>query len=95
MHGLKFNLNLNREVGELATDGSKRCITVSTVAEAEFYADGGFDDILYACPFTPDKMDRYSRSTEVSTDEKNVLPCHKSADDAAKLMSLCSEQEAK
>lgn len=29
--------------GILATGGSKRCITVSTLAEAEFYADAGFE----------------------------------------------------
>ena len=32
------------------TGGTRRCITVSTLAEAEFYADNGFDDILYAYP---------------------------------------------
>jgi D-serine deaminase-like pyridoxal phosphate-dependent protein len=29
--------------GILATGGTKRCITVSTLAEAEFYADAGFE----------------------------------------------------
>ena len=29
--------------GILATGGSKRCITVSTLAEAEFYATEGFE----------------------------------------------------
>ena len=30
---------------------------MSTLAEASFLADGGFDDILYAVPLTPDKVD--------------------------------------
>ena len=40
----------------IATGGPKRCVTVSTLAEAAFLADGGFDDILYAVPLTPDKL---------------------------------------
>ena len=32
------------------TNGKKRKIEVSTLAEAEFYADQGFDDILYGTP---------------------------------------------
>jgi len=38
------------------TGGSKRCISVSTLAEAEFYASGGYDDITYAYPLSPDKI---------------------------------------
>ena len=45
------------EAAEIATDGERRRITVSTLAEASFLADGGFDDILYAVPLTPDKVD--------------------------------------
>lgn len=41
----------------LATGGERSRITVSTLAEARFFADGGFDDILYAVPITPDKLD--------------------------------------
>lgn len=41
----------------IATGGKKRRITVSTLAEASFLADGGWDDILYAVPLTPDKID--------------------------------------
>lgn len=44
------------EGGAIATAGTKRCITVSTLAEAEFFADGGFDDICYAVPITADKL---------------------------------------
>mmetsp|Transcript_11410 Transcript_11410/g.37689 ORF Transcript_11410/g.37689 Transcript_11410/m.37689 type:complete len:392 (-) Transcript_11410:932-2107(-) len=45
------------EAAAIATDGERRRITVSTLAEASFLADGGFDDILYAVPLTPDKVD--------------------------------------
>ena len=40
----------------LQTGGRKSKIVVSTLAEAEFFANGGFDDILYAVPITPDKF---------------------------------------
>ncbi|KAK3700163.1 hypothetical protein RRG08_047586 [Elysia crispata] len=42
----------------LQTGGSKRCITVSTLVEAEFYASHGFDDILLAYPITDNKISR-------------------------------------
>ena len=45
------------EAAEIASGGSRRCLTVSTLAEARFLADGGFDDLLYAVPLTPDKID--------------------------------------
>ena len=45
------------EGAAVATGGIRRCITVSTLAEALFLADGGWDDILYAVPLTPDKVD--------------------------------------
>ncbi|NWT74750.1 DSD1 dehydratase, partial [Prunella himalayana] len=38
------------EGAELATGGTRRGIVVSTLAEARFFAAGGFDDILYAFP---------------------------------------------
>ena len=40
------------------TNGSKRCIVVSTVKEAEFYADAGFDDILHGVPIVEGKIER-------------------------------------
>jgi len=51
------------EVGAIATGGSKRCIAVSTVREAEAFADDGFDDILLAAHFAQDKIPRYVDST--------------------------------
>ena len=44
------------EGAALATGGSRRRVTCSTLAEAHFLADRGFDDILYAVPLTPDKI---------------------------------------
>ena len=40
----------------LQTGGRRGRITVSTIAEAEWFAARGFDDILYAVPITPDKL---------------------------------------
>ncbi|XP_078396993.1 D-serine dehydratase isoform X2 [Cetorhinus maximus] len=45
------------ECADIMTGGSRRCIVVSTLAEARFYADRGFDDILYAYPLPFDKVD--------------------------------------
>lgn len=45
------------ECAAIQTGGKKRGIVCSTLAEASFFADGGFDDILYAVPITPDKLD--------------------------------------
>jgi D-serine deaminase-like pyridoxal phosphate-dependent protein len=44
------------EIARIQTDNSFGGITVSTMAEARFYAENGFSDILYAFPITPDKI---------------------------------------
>lgn len=44
------------ECADIMTSGSRRCIVVSTLAEACFYADHGFDDILYAYSLPFDKV---------------------------------------
>ena len=44
------------EGATLLTGGTKRRCVVSTLAEADFLADAGFDDIIYAVPLTPDKI---------------------------------------
>lgn len=46
------------EIGRLQHGGATGPITVSTLAEAEHFASGGFDDITYAVPLAPDKMGR-------------------------------------
>ena len=44
------------EAGKIATGGTCRRIVVSTLAEADFYFQHGFDDINFAYPITPDKL---------------------------------------
>jgi D-serine deaminase-like pyridoxal phosphate-dependent protein len=46
------------EVARLATAGQAGGITVSTLAEAEYFAAHGFRDILYAVGIVPAKLDR-------------------------------------
>jgi D-serine deaminase-like pyridoxal phosphate-dependent protein len=46
------------EVARMLFDGQTGPITVSTLAEAESFADNGFTDILYAVGIAPDKLDR-------------------------------------
>ncbi|KAL9958451.1 hypothetical protein ACROYT_G035463 [Oculina patagonica] len=55
---LRTNMKTHRtlEAGEYMTGGTKRCISVSTLADAEFYASDGYDDITYAYPLSPDKV---------------------------------------
>jgi len=46
--------------GYLQTGGTCRSIVCSTLAEVQFFSQNGFDDILYAVPITPDKLDEAS-----------------------------------
>jgi D-serine deaminase-like pyridoxal phosphate-dependent protein len=46
------------EAGRLQHGGAPGPITVSTLAEAERFADDGFRDITYAVPIAPAKLDR-------------------------------------
>lgn len=47
------------EAADIITAGSRRKIATSTLAECEFYADNGYEDILFAYPITGDKMSRW------------------------------------
>ncbi|CAJ1333100.1 unnamed protein product [Effrenium voratum] len=67
----------------LATGGTKRCIAVSTLAEAEFYADHGFDDICYAVPITKEKLPRAFALL------KRLQAFHVSVDHPAAVEALC------
>lgn len=49
------------EPTSLIFDGGTGPITVSTLAEAEFFADAGYTDILYAVGIAPTKLDRVAR----------------------------------
>lgn len=61
------------------TGGSRKQITVSTLAEATFFADGGFDDIVYAVPISLPKMNAVRELTarleafHIVTDSMDVL----------------------
>jgi D-serine deaminase-like pyridoxal phosphate-dependent protein len=46
------------EIGRMQHGGKPGPITVSTLAEAEFFADAGFKDITYAVPIPPEKVAR-------------------------------------
>jgi D-serine deaminase-like pyridoxal phosphate-dependent protein len=46
------------EIARMQHGGALGPITVSTMAEAEFYADAGFRDITYAVPIAPEKLPR-------------------------------------
>lgn len=46
------------------TNGTRRRIVVSTLAEAEFFADGGFDDITYGRLITPDRLPHAAKLLE-------------------------------
>ncbi|MBL4891725.1 MAG: alanine racemase [Rhizobiaceae bacterium] len=54
------------EVGKLAKDGDMTGITVSTLKEAEYFANNGFSDILLAAAITPNKFARVKRIFEAS-----------------------------
>jgi len=46
------------EIARMQHGGNTGPITVSTMAEAEFFADAGFRDITYAVPIAPQKLSR-------------------------------------
>ena len=46
------------EAGRMQHGGAVGPVTVSTLAEAEFFARGGFRDITYAVPLAPEKVSR-------------------------------------
>ncbi len=61
-HGVALRPHLktakSASVARLATSGEAGGITVSTVAEAEYFAERGFADILIANALPPQKLDR-------------------------------------
>ncbi|KAJ8385093.1 hypothetical protein AAFF_G00193140 [Aldrovandia affinis] len=72
------------ECADIMTAGTRRCIVVSTLAEAFFYADHGFDDILYAYPLPFDKLARCVQLSE------RLLLFHVLVDSSAALQQLRS-----
>uniref|UniRef100_A0A8C8DLP2 D-serine dehydratase n=1 Tax=Oryzias sinensis TaxID=183150 RepID=A0A8C8DLP2_9TELE len=75
------------ECADIMTAGSRRCIVVSTLAEAFFYAEHGFDDILYAYCLPFDKMERCAALSE-KLDLFQVLLDHPDALDQLKKRPL-------
>ena len=67
-HGVALRPHLktakSAEVAKLATQGESGGITVSTLAEAEYFFERGFRDILVAAAQTPQKLDRAARLVE-------------------------------
>ncbi len=63
-HGITLRPHLktakSSDVARLATEGEAGGITVSTLAEAEYFASHGFKDILLAAALPPAKLDRAS-----------------------------------
>jgi len=63
-HGVSLRPHLktakSADVGRLAVDGEAGGITVSTVAEAAYFAQRGFRDITLAVGITPEKLHRVS-----------------------------------
>ncbi|MFN3399615.1 MAG: alanine racemase [Ferrovibrio sp.] len=58
-------------VAELAV-GRTGAITVSTLAEAEYFAKAGFRDILYAVPMAPQKLDQVAGLIKRGADLKII-----------------------
>jgi D-serine deaminase-like pyridoxal phosphate-dependent protein len=56
------------EVARLATAGQPGGITVSTLAEAEYFAGHGITDILYAVGITPQKLDQLAKLNAAGAD---------------------------
>nr|XP_038030770.1 D-threo-3-hydroxyaspartate dehydratase-like [Anas platyrhynchos]XP_038030771.1 D-threo-3-hydroxyaspartate dehydratase-like [Anas platyrhynchos] len=69
------------EGGALATGGTRRGIAVSTLAEARFFADGGFDDILLAYPLPTGRLEECAQlaqrleAFQVLLDSPEALQC--------------------
>src|ERR1700758_3336465 len=49
------------DVARLALEGQPGGITVSTLAEAEYFSAHGIGDILYAVGITPQKLDQVAK----------------------------------
>ena len=60
------------ELALLQTGGRRSGIVVSTLAEAEFFSEHGFDDIVYAVGLTPQKVPRAASLTN-SMDRFHVV----------------------
>jgi D-serine deaminase-like pyridoxal phosphate-dependent protein len=68
------------EVAERIFEGGRQCAAVSTLKEAERFADAGVRDILYAVGVTPNKLDRVvalrRRGVDLSVVVDSVAAAH-------------------
>ena len=73
------------DVARLALQGQPGGITVSTLAEAEYFAAHGIADILYAVGITPQKLDQVAKlnaagaQVMVITDDPETARRHRRA----------------
>jgi len=77
------------EIARMQTAGGPEAITVSTLAEARFFARAGFGDITYAVPITPNKLPEAAALTR-ELDAFHVLVDHPVAADA---VEACARAE--
>jgi D-serine deaminase-like pyridoxal phosphate-dependent protein len=68
------------DVARLALDGQPGGITVSTLAEAECFAEHGITDILYAVGITPRKLDAVARLNARGADIAVITAPHADRD---------------
>ena len=76
-HGVALRPHLktakSAAVARLATRGESGGITVSTLAEARYFADHGFTDILYAVGIAPTRLDQVAALRRKGVDLKIVV----------------------
>lgn len=72
------------EVAELLFPTGPGPITVSTLAEAEFFADAGYTDILYAVGIAPTKLPRVAQLLRQGVDLTVLLDSTEQAADVAR-----------
>lgn len=75
------------EVGQMLFPGGPGPITVSTLAEAEFFAAAGYTDILYAVGIAPNKLKRVAELRERGVDLVVLLD---SPEQATALAEYCA-----
>ncbi|MCF6273762.1 MAG: alanine racemase [Rhodobacteraceae bacterium] len=68
-----FKTSKSLDVADIASAGRRSTFTVSTLNEAEYLADAGFDDLLYAVGITPNKFARVA-AIQARTG-KNIILC--------------------
>lgn len=66
------------EVARLQVEGHPGGITVSTLAEARFFAENGFDDVTWAFPLVPERLDEVAELSR-RVNRLNLLLDHPTA----------------